>query len=99
MRALPFTYRPVSALAGTAIRITVSGECGGSWNLRRGDSGWALTEQDKDQPAAETIIPQEIAWRVFTKGMDRALAHSQVKVTGDAALALPVLGMVSIVSA
>ena len=99
MRALPFTYRNVSAPVGTAIRITVSGECGGSWNLLRGDTAWMLTERERDQPAAETIIPQEIAWRIFTKGIDRASAQSQVKISGDAALGFPVLGMVSIVSA
>src|SRR5215472_9539482 len=99
MRALPFTYRAVSAAAGTAIRITVSGECGGTWNLRRGNRVWALTEREQDQPAAEAIIPQEIAWRIFTKGLDRASAESQVKFSGDSAFALPVLRMVSIVSA
>src|SRR5690348_962986 len=30
MRALPFTYRQISAPPGTAVRISVSGECGGS---------------------------------------------------------------------
>ena len=99
MRALPFTYRKVSAAAGTVIRINISGECGGSWNLRRKDTAWALTEHDQDQPKAETTIPQEIAWRIFTKGIDRVSAESQVKITGDSALALPVLGMVSVVSA
>lgn len=99
MRALPFAYRNVSAAAETAVRITVSGECGGSWNLRREDSGWVLTEPGTDKPAAEIIIPQEIAWRIFTKGIDRASAQSQVKTTGDAVLALYVLRMVSIVSA
>ena len=99
MRALPFTYRNVSTEAGTVVRITVAGECGGSWNLRRGETGWILTEREQEPPAAETTIPQEIAWRIFTKGIDRASAQSLVKITGDAALALPVLGMVSIVSA
>src|SRR5690349_5913645 len=95
LRALPFTYRNLIAEAGTAIRITVSGECGGSWNLRRGDTAWVLTEHGQDQPAAEITIPQEIAWRIFTKGIDRASAQSQVKITGAATLALPALGMVS----
>lgn len=98
MRALPFTYRNVSAPAGTAIRITVSGECGGSWNLLREDAGWALTERERNPPKAETIIPQEIAWRIFTKGIDCASALSQVKASGDTALAHHVLSMVSIVS-
>lgn len=99
MRALPFTYRNVLAAAGTVVRITVSGECGDSWNLRREDAAWVLTEPGQDQPAAETTIPQEIAWRIFTKGIDRSSVQSQAKITGDATLASPVLGMVSIVSA
>jgi uncharacterized protein (TIGR03083 family) len=99
MRALPFTYRDVSAAPGTAIRITVSGECGGSWHLYREQETWVLTGGNQAQPAAETIIPQEIAWRIFTKGIDGESALSQVKISGGRALALPVLGMVSIVSA
>lgn len=99
MRGLPFTYRNVPATAGTAIHVTVSGECGGSWDLHRGDIGWMLTEREQNPSTAEINIPQEIAWRIFTKGIDRASAQSQVKITGDATLALPVLGMVSIVSA
>jgi len=107
MRGLPFAYRNVSATPGTRIRITVSGDCGGSWNLYREERNWVLTEDASAQPAgavsaeptAETIIPQEIAWRIFTKGISRDSALSQVQITGDAALALPVLSMVSIVSA
>jgi uncharacterized protein (TIGR03083 family) len=99
MRALSFTYRNISAAPGTAIRISVSGDCGGSWNLYRQENSWVLTENERAQPAAETIIPQEIAWRIFTKGIDRESARAQVKITGDPALALPVLTMVSIVSA
>jgi uncharacterized protein (TIGR03083 family) len=99
MRALPFTYGHVSAAPGTAIRIVVSGECGGSWHLYAEETKWVLTEDDAGQVAAETTVPQEIAWRIFTKGIDRESALSQVKVSGDRALALPVLGMVSIVSA
>jgi len=99
MRALPFTYRNVFAPAGTVVRITVSGECGGSWYLYREEASWVLTENERGRVAAEAIILQEIAWRIFTKGIDPATARSQCKITGDAALALPVLGMVSIVSA
>ena len=99
MRALPFTYRNVSAAPGTAIRITVLGECGGSWYLNRVEETWQLTVRERAQPSPETVIPQEIAWRIFTKGISRESALSQVRMIGDPALALPVLGMLSIVSA
>ena len=99
MRALPFTYRNLSAVPGTTILIGVSGGCGGEWYLYREEEAWLLTESERGQRAAEIAIPQETAWRIFTKGIDRASALSQVTITGDSALALPVLGMVSIVSA
>src|SRR5947207_6114992 len=98
MRALPFTYRNVSAVPGTTIRIRVSGDCGGEWYLYREEKAWLLTESERGKPAAGITIPQEIAWRIFTKGIDRASASSQASITGDSVLALPVLGMVSIVS-
>ena len=99
MRALPFTYRNIPAAPGTVIRIVVSGECGGSWNLHRGGEAWLLTTTNRAEPDAETVIPQEIAWRIFTKGISRESALSQVRTTGESALALPALGMLSIVSA
>ncbi len=99
MRALPFTYRNVTAARGTAIRITVSGECGGNWNLYRENETWLLLGDAASlATAAEIIIPQEIAWRIFTKGISRDSALSQVRTSGDSALALHVLSMVSIVS-
>jgi len=29
------------------------------------------------------VIPQELAWRVFTKGIDRESARKQIKVEGN----------------
>ena len=98
LRALPFTYRNVSAKTGTLLRFTVSGECGGIWYLYRADEVWQLIEAPTGEAASETTIPQEIAWRIFTKGIDRQSALAQVKVSGDASLGLHVLGMVSIVA-
>ena len=98
LRALPFTYRAVSAKPGTYVQLNVSGECGGSWYLYRAEETWQLIDEPFGQKASETTIPQEIAWRIFTKGIDRESALSQVKVAGDCALGLHVLGMVSIVA-
>ncbi|HEV2522960.1 MAG TPA: hypothetical protein VGT24_11310 [Candidatus Acidoferrales bacterium] len=46
---------------------------------------------------SETTIPQEIAWRIFTKGISREEARQQVSVSGDAEIGLHVLDMISIV--
>ena len=97
-RALPFAYRAVSAQPGTYAQINVSGECGGSWYLCRGEETWRLLQEPAGEKVSETSIPQEIAWRIFTKGIDRESALSQIKITGDTELGQHVLGMISVVA-
>ena len=97
MRALPFAYRTVSRKPGACAHFNVPGECGGNWYLYRDVEAWKLVGTSVGEKISETIIPPEIAWRVFTKGIDHASATAQVKVTGDVELGLHVLGMVTIV--
>ena len=98
LRALPFTYRSISAEPGTYVQINISGECGGSWYLARGEQAWQLTEEPLGDKLSETTIPQEIAWRIFTKGIDRESALPLVKISGDTQLGLHVLQVISIVA-
>ncbi len=98
LRALPFAYRDVSAKPGSFVQFNISGECGGSWYLCRAEESWKLAEEPLGEKTSETTIPQEIAWRIFTKGIDRESARSQVRVTGDVKLGQHVLGMISIVA-
>ncbi len=82
----------------TYVQINVSGECGGSWYLSRAEPGWQLTEEPLGDKLSETTIPQEIAWRIFTKGIDRESALPQVKIWGDTQLGLHALQVISIVA-
>jgi uncharacterized protein (TIGR03083 family) len=97
MRALPFKYRDKSARAGTHLRFNVSGDCGGTWYLSRESDQWLQTESAKGELLSDTTIPQEIAWRIFTKGIDRDSALAQVAVTGDRDLGSHVVSMVAII--
>ena len=97
MRALPFTYQAQGGEPGTHLRFNVSGACGGSWYLARGSDRWQLVDPPQGRQVSETTIPQEIAWRIFTKGIDREAAERQVQVTGDRALGAHVLSMVAII--
>jgi uncharacterized protein (TIGR03083 family) len=97
MRALPFHYRNRTAEAGTHVRLTVPGECGGSWFLYRDGDRWIQVESPHGRQAAETTIPQEIAWRIFTKGIDRNAATARVTITGDRDLGSHVLSLIAIV--
>lgn len=96
MRALPHHYRLISASPGTIVTIHVDGHCGGDWHLRY-DEKWLLTTSASGPIAATVNIPQEIAWRILTKGIPREEALRQVTVSGDEALASHVLSMLSIV--
>jgi uncharacterized protein (TIGR03083 family) len=97
MRGLPYTYRDVTAPVGTAILVEVSGECGGQWCLVYSEAGWVFAEELPLAITAHVVIPQAIAWRLFTKGIDRETAYPQLTFRGDELLAGHVLGLVAIV--
>ncbi len=97
MRALPFTYRDMSAEPGTHLRFNVSGESGGSWYIYRDGERWVQVASPQGRQLSETTISPDIAWRIFTKGIDPESAAARVSVTGDRDLGLHVLGMVSII--
>jgi hypothetical protein len=97
LRALPFTYRNVNAHPGSLAQFNVAGECGGSWYLFRESGAWKLIASPAGQKISDVTIPQEIAWRIFTKGISAAEAKPQVQITGDAAAGEQILQMISIV--
>jgi uncharacterized protein (TIGR03083 family) len=97
LRALPFHYRNISRPAGTLAHFQIAGDCGGSWYLFRERDTWRLLSEAVGEEASRTVIPQEIAWRIFTKGISHESAKAQIEVKGDAELGQHVLTMVSIV--
>ena len=97
LRGLPHAYRMVSAALGTNILIEVSGECGGKWFLGNGEAGWRFACEVPGTIACKVTIPEAIAWRAFTKGMDRNAAREQSPVEGDPKLAEGIFGLTAIV--
>jgi uncharacterized protein (TIGR03083 family) len=97
LRALPHTYRTVPAGSGTLAQFNILGDCGGNWYLFRDGGAWTLIASPAGEKISETAIPQEIAWRIFTKGIAFEEARPQVRVTGDEAVGLHILKMISIV--
>lgn len=92
VRALPFTYREFDAPRGTAVVLRVTSEGEGAWSLVREDA-WTLYAGEAERPAARVTMRGDKAWRIFT----RQKIDPEAAVEGDAALAAPLLGMVSIV--
>jgi len=97
IRGLPHLYRETDAPTGTVLLIEIAGDCGGQWFLSRDDGGWKLVKESVAEPSARVTIPQEIAWRVFTKGIDRDLARAQIEIQGDQHLGNLVLELTAIV--
>jgi uncharacterized protein (TIGR03083 family) len=97
VRGLPFAYRNVDAPAGTGVHLNISGECGGQWYLLRGSRGWAFANLRDGDIASSVTIPQELAWRLFTQGIDRDFARAQIEIRGNRELADVVLRLTAIV--
>ena len=98
VRGLPHLYRGVDAPPGTIVQLEISGGCGGHWALVKDESAWMLAAPSTGGFASRVVIPQEIAWRVFTKGIDRAQARAQSSIEGDTGLGERVLELTAIVA-
>ena len=97
VRALPRGFRHTEAPEGTVVRFEITGDAGGVWFVARSGGGWQLFVEVEPAPAASVRIPQDAAWRMFTKGLDEARARASATIEGDAALAAPVFRTVSII--
>jgi uncharacterized protein (TIGR03083 family) len=97
VRGLPHAFRDVAAPPGTTLLLEISGECGGQWFLSKGSTAWNLVKQSAGSVASRVKIPQELAWRLFTKGIDRDSARAQIQIEGDRTLAEKVLHLTAIV--
>jgi len=97
LRGLPHAYRDVAAPVGTILSLEISGECGGQWFLSRASTRWNFAGRSAEEFASRVTIPQELAWRVFTKGIDRDSARAQIEIEGNRDLGEKVLHLTAIV--
>lgn len=98
MRATPHVYRDVSAIEGTTVEIRITGEAGGTWFLTRGCEGWELLLASDVEPAASIAIPEDAAWRLFTKGLRGEEAKRLATVRGDVVLSEPFFRTVAVIA-
>jgi hypothetical protein len=98
VQALPHTFQDITRPNGTLIGLTISGAAGGCWYLLRNQGQWVLQERHAGKPHAQVIIPQDDAWRLFTKGLDQDDVLPRVTIVGDEVLGHAVLDTVSIIA-
>jgi uncharacterized protein (TIGR03083 family) len=97
MRALPHTLHHVTALAGTALQMIVTGPGAGEWACTRGPDRWSLHRQSHPKPAARVEIDTDTAWRLCTRGITPQQAAGRARIDGDHYLATAALQIVSII--
>ena len=91
VRALPHTYRRVSAPESTSVVLKIDDAV---WSLVR-ETGWMLYEGEAESPTTRITMEGDVAWRVFTKGLKRE--NVTALVDGERELAEPVLSMVAVI--
>ena len=98
VRALPRTFAGVKGRLGKQVKLTITGEAGGTWCLLREESSeWHLYLGAGDSPTTEVSLDQDDAWRLFTKGLTPEEARQRAQITGDSALAAKVFDTLSII--
>jgi uncharacterized protein (TIGR03083 family) len=98
MRGLPRTFRGLEASEGTRISVLILGEAGGSWTLVKESWQWQLYAGLDPHANSNVQIDQELAWRLFTKGVSAEASRPAIQIEGDARLGEQVLQMVSIMA-
>jgi uncharacterized protein (TIGR03083 family) len=96
-RALPHTYRDVSAPAGSTLEFHVEGGAGGTWTLERSADRWQLVCEAVHPLTAQAYLSEDLAWRLFTKGISREAARAGIRFSGNEALASHLLTAIAIV--
>lgn len=98
VRALPFTYREVPGQPGLSVRFEISGPAGGVWTLVRNPKGWDLFLGQDREPTAKVQLDQEIAWKLFSKGLSKPAARQHIHIEGDRRLGEPVFRSLAVMA-
>ncbi|MBX3001692.1 MAG: maleylpyruvate isomerase N-terminal domain-containing protein [Caldilineaceae bacterium] len=98
LRGLPYTYREIEAAEGTHLVISIQGDAGGDWTLGRHNQRWHLYHGAVAEPHARVHLDQDIAWRLFTKGMTPAEARRRLVIEGDESLGTQMLSLLAIMA-
>ncbi|AKV01517.1 hypothetical protein AKJ09_08180 [Labilithrix luteola] len=95
---LPHAYGAALAEDGATVQIVVTGDAGDTFCLTRRSPKWVLEPKIVAEPTCELVMEDDVAWRLWTKGLGQRAIREKVEVTGDEALAEPALHMTCIMA-
>ncbi|WP_339750673.1 maleylpyruvate isomerase N-terminal domain-containing protein [Algoriphagus aquimarinus] len=97
VRALPHHYRDLEGKIGDLIKFTFVGETLKSWFLTYTDK-WELITSNIQSPQCEVRIKDEIAWKIFTKGIKKNEAIRKSEIIGNQVLGEKIFDMVAVMA-
>ncbi len=94
---VPRTFESIRPKEEQAIQISTTGSVIKNWVLSAQTGGWKLFEGLSENVQANIAIPDDVAWRVFTKGIPLEEARDKVHFSGNLELGTKVLDTISII--
>jgi uncharacterized protein (TIGR03083 family) len=98
MLALPNALRDIQAPQGANVHLTVRGDAGCTWIVRKSADRWEFGSDRGVEPFAALWIDQDDAWRLYTKGVTPAEVLPRVAQQGDLSALAAMLGMVTVLA-
>jgi hypothetical protein len=98
VRALPEMYRSVDVPDGTSVAVQISGGSGDRWVLVREPRRWVLYTGAAERPHATVVIPEQTAWKLFTRWEPKNQALLESQIGGDPALARRVFDTTAVIA-
>lgn len=86
-RALPHHFRNIKTPDGETLRVIVKGETDWAWTLSYQQKTWSLVSQPDGVPQTILCIDGTVAWRIFSRQIDRDELLRHTTISGDPVLA------------
>lgn len=99
VRVLPVAYAGTAAAAGTSLVFEVSVEdaTARAWTLHRADDVWTIDQGSRGDAECVVRTTADAAWRLFFNALPEIRARAALQISGDAALAEPLIRARSVV--
>lgn len=97
MRGLPHAFRDVSADRGHTVTIDITGDSGGTWTLRREETGWALFRGAPSSSTATIRLDDNSAWQLLFNALPASAAARVIDVDGQVDLGRAILRARSVI--
>jgi uncharacterized protein (TIGR03083 family) len=95
--ALPVTYSTLSAPDGAIVHLTVDAAEPRTWTIGRDAGRWTVESGARGRAHCAVRVPADAIWRILYNALPPERARAMMHVSGDAALAEPLVHARSVV--